>query len=126
MMGNTVVVPKEGETYQDTVHRAVGRVQAETPEQQQAELARNTPAKLAEGTAETLGGAAAAGVAGPAALAGAGSLPAVVPGTIAGLKAIGTWAEANPVHAYLLLQALKEFVPGFRKMTGIVDKSPTQ
>jgi hypothetical protein len=69
---------------------------------------------LAE-TAETAAGITGAQL--PGAIAEA--LPAVIPSTLGGLKAVGAWADAHPVHAVVLLQTLKEFVPGFRKMTGL-------
>lgn len=71
-------------------------------------------------TLETAGGITGAQI--PGAIAEA--LPAVIPSTIAGVKAIGTWAEAHPFHAWALLQTLKEIVPGVKKAVGLVKSAP--
>lgn len=52
------------------------------------------------------------------------ALPSVMVHTIDGVKAVGTWAAKNPVQAYLLLQVLKESVPGLKKAMGIVSHAP--
>ena len=52
-------------------------------------------------------------------------LPSVLPHTIEGVKAIGTWAEAHPVQAYLLFQVMKELVPGAKKAMGVIKAAPT-
>ncbi len=56
-------------------------------------------------------------------MAGA-ALPSVMVHTIDGVKAVGSWAVKNPVQAYLLLQVLKEAVPGLKKAMGIVSHAP--
>jgi len=61
---------------------------------------------------------------GAAATGAAAALPAVLPHTIEGVKAIGSWAEAHPVQAYLLFQVMKELVPGMKKAMGIVKDVP--
>jgi hypothetical protein len=68
-------------------------------------------------------GLAAGAVAGGTVLAGS-ALPAVLPHTIAGVKAIGSWASANPVSAYLMFQILKEAIPGLKKAAGIISHAP--
>ncbi len=60
------------------------------------------------------------------ATAAASALPAVLPHTVAGIKAIGTWAEANPAKAYGLFLLLKELSPTFKKAVGIVKSAPTE
>lgn len=80
-VGQKVIVPKDGESFADTLKRAVAYHKSLTPEQQHAALSAETktiPAK----TAQTLAGAATAGVVGPAALA--------IPGEIAGAVSGGT------------------------------------
>ncbi len=48
----------------------------------------------------------AGGTAAP--LATAAALPSVIPATIHGVKAVGTWASAHPVQAYILYKILFE------------------
>jgi hypothetical protein len=72
-------------------------------------------------------GVAAGAAAGGAALGGSaavGALPAVLPHTIEGVKAITKWAEAHPVHAYALYNIMKELVPGAKKTIGLVKGAP--
>ena len=94
-----------------------------TPEQRQGAIDKET-ATIPAKTAQTLAGAATIGVVGPAALAGPAALPSVIPHTIEGVKAIGTWATKNPVQAYIMYQILKELVPGAKKTMGIVQHAP--
>jgi hypothetical protein len=53
------------------------------------------------------------------------ALPAVLPHTIEGVKALGAWAKENPMQAYILYQVAKEFIPGVKKALGIVHDAPT-
>lgn len=81
---------------------------------------QNNP-ELNKGVAKGVG-MAAGGVA-----AGAGAaeaLPAVLPHTIQGVKAIGTWATKNPVQAYILYNVIKEMIPGAKKTMGIIKDAP--
>jgi hypothetical protein len=66
-VGNTVIVPKEGESFADTMQRAAAYGRTVTPQQINAEMA-TAPKKVAQ----TLVAAPAIGAAGTAALAGAG------------------------------------------------------
>jgi len=52
------------------------------------------------------------------------ALPAVLPHTIAGVKAIGAWADAHPAQAIMLMTVLKELVPGAKKALGLVRSIP--
>ena len=127
-VGATVIVPKEGESFQDTLARGVARAKNK-PQEVQADIDKETTAKnLTKKTAQALGGAAAAGVAGPAALAVPGeiadAIPAVLPHTIEGVKAIGTWAAKNPVQAYILYNIVKEMIPGAKKAMGVIKETP--
>jgi hypothetical protein len=126
-VGNTVIVPKDGESFSDTVKRAVARQKSSTPEQQQAAIDKEV-ATMPTKTAQTLGAAATIGASGPAILATPGEIaeavPSVLTHTIDGVKTIGTWAGKNPVQAYLLFQVLKELVPGAKKAMGIVKGVP--
>jgi len=122
-----VIVPKDGESFSDTVKRAVAYHKSLTPEQQQAALdaeAKTAPKKAIQ----TLGAAATIGAVGPAVMALPGEIaeavPSVLTHTIEGVKAIGTWAAKNPVQAYLLFQVMKEIVPGAKKAMGIVKGIP--
>jgi hypothetical protein len=126
-VGQKVIVPKDGESFSDTVKRAVAYHKSLTPEQQQAALdaeAKTAPKKAIQ----TLGAAATIGAVGPAAMALPGEIaeavPSVLTHTIEGVKAIGTWAAKNPVQAYLLFQVMKEIVPGAKKAMGIVKGIP--
>ncbi len=119
---NTVIVPKGGESFEDTMKRAAAYGRTVTPEQISREV-RTMPGKAAE----TLVAAPAIGAAGAAAITGAGAgagaavesaLPRVLPGTVAGVKAIGAWAKEHPVLAYILYDqlvkhsALARFIKG--------------
>jgi hypothetical protein len=126
-VGQKVIVPKDGESFSDTVKRAVAYHKSLTPEQQQAALdaeAKTAPKKAIQ----TLGAAATIGAVGPAVMALPGEIaeavPSVLTHTIEGVKAIGTWAAKNPVQAYLLFQVMKEIVPGAKKAMGIVKGIP--
>ncbi len=126
-VGQKVIVPKDGESFSDTVKRAVAYHKSLTPEQQQAAL--NAEAKTApKKAAQTLGAAATIGAVGPALLAAPGeiaeALPSVLTHTIDGVKAVTAWASKNPVQAYLLFQVMKELVPGAKKAIGVVKGVP--
>lgn len=69
----------------------------------------------------------------PGALAGGAAAMAATP-TLAGgaatalipkIIAAGKWAEANPMKAWLALQAAKEFIPGAKKAAELVKKAPS-
>ena len=85
--GNKVIVPKDGESFADTMKRAVQYHQSLTPERRQAAINKEV-ATMPKKTAQTLGAAATIGVAGPAALATTGeaveAIPSVLPHTILG------------------------------------------
>ena len=126
-VGNKVIVPKDGESFADTLKRAVAYHKSLTPSQQQAALdaeTRTLPTK----TAQTLGAAATIGTVGPAMLAAPGELaeavPSVLTHTIEGVKTIGAWAAKNPVQAYMLFQVMKELVPGAKKAMGVIKGMP--
>lgn len=70
-VGNTVIVPKDGESYLDTIKRAVAHSQSMTPEQHQAAFDKEV--KTMPGKAATvLGAAPVIGAGGAAALGAAG------------------------------------------------------
>ena len=68
-VGNTVIVPKDGESFADTMQRAASYGKTVTPEQMNAEM-RTAPAKAAT----VVAAAPAIGAAGTAALAAPGEL----------------------------------------------------
>jgi hypothetical protein len=68
-VGNTVIIPKDGESFADTMQRAAAYGKTVTPQQVNAEL-KSAPAK----TATVLAAAPAIGAAGTAALAAPGEL----------------------------------------------------
>jgi len=126
-VGVPVIVPKKGESFSDTVQRAIARQKALTADQRQDEINRELhtmPAKAAE----TLGAAATIGLAGPTTLATAGAgletLPQVIPHTIEGVKAITAWASKNPLAAYALYNIVRELVPGAKKAIGLIHAAP--
>jgi hypothetical protein len=100
-VGQQVIVPKAGESFHDTMQRAValGKQRVKEGSQQTAIDAetKTIPAK----TAETLGGAAGIGVAGPALLA--------VPGELAG-------AFHTPLGGTSLVNAAIEHLGGLTKI----------
>jgi len=126
-VGQKVIVPKDGESFADTLKRAVAYHNSLTSKQQKAALDAEA-ATMPKKTTETLGAAATIGAVGPAALAIPGevaeAVPAVLTHTIEGVKAIGAWAAKNPVQAYLLFQVMKELVPGAKKAMGVIKGVP--
>ena len=52
------------------------------------------------------------------------ALPAVLPHTIDGVRAIGAWASAHPVQAYILYQVIRDLIPGAKKAMGIIKGVP--
>ncbi|MGO8794541.1 MAG: hypothetical protein ACLQLC_06940 [Candidatus Sulfotelmatobacter sp.] len=126
-VGNKVIVPKDGESFADTMKRAVAYHKSLTPAQQQAAIDKEV-ATMPRKTAQTLGAAATIGVVGPAMLAAPGEIaeavPSVLTHTVEGVKAIGAWAAKNPVQAYLLYNVIKDLLPGAKKAIGIVKGMP--
>jgi hypothetical protein len=123
-VGQKVIVPKDGESFSDTMKRAVAYHKSLTPEQQQAALdaeAKTIPAKAVE-----------AGIGGPLAAAGTyaagamlpAALPSVLMHTTEGVKALGAWANAHPIQAYMLYQVVKDLVPGAKKAMGLIKAAP--
>ena len=53
-------------------------------------------------------------------------LPAVLPHTVAGIKAISDWATAHPVQAYMLYNVVRELLPNAKKAMGLVKAIPTE
>lgn len=90
-VGQKVIVPKDGESFSDTLKRAVAYHKSLTPEQQQAALDAETKT-MPKKTAQTLGAAATIGVVGPALLAAPGEIAA-------GVRAIPGVTEALLQHA---------------------------
>lgn len=52
------------------------------------------------------------------------ALPSVLPHTIEGVKALGAWAKANPIQAYILYQVIRDLVPGAKKAMGLIRGVP--
>jgi hypothetical protein len=116
---NRVIVPTQGESFLETMQRAAAQGQRTTPEQINKEIAT-----MPEKVGETLG-VASLPLTGSATLeAAANAIPKVLPGTIEGIKALGTWAKANPLQAYLLYQLAREWLPGAKRAIGIVKGVP--
>jgi len=120
-VGNTVIVPKEGESYLDTIHRAIAHYQSQTPEQQQDAINREMkPRVIGKKVAQTLAAAPAIGAAGTAALATPGEIVhgiyagigALTPAIIKGVQGVGNWAEEHPMAAKFLWESLKSAMTG--------------
>jgi len=119
-LGQKIIVPKPGESFTQTMQRAAAYGKTVTPQTLTAEE-KTIPKKAAEVAVA----APAIGAALPAAEAGLGeTLSGLVTGTTERVKALGSWAKDNPLHAYLLYQVLKDMVPGMKKAMGIVKESP--
>lgn len=119
-VGNKVIVPMEGESFQDTMKRGAqhGRLLVDHEGNLTAEGERETNAEMAtapEKAAETMGAAATIGVAGPAMLAAPIELhaalgkgfAALVPALAEGVKGLGEWAATHPVAAKTVYEGLK-------------------
>ena len=130
-VGNHVIVPKDGESFGDTVKRAIQYHKSLPPEEQDKAMQREV-ATIPKKTAQAVAGAAAAGVAGPAALAAPLELHAAMTAGIAeltpaltkGVVAVGEWAAAHPLAAKTILETLKLAVAGTiaGKIAGIGKK----
>lgn len=123
-VGNKVIVPTAGESFSDTLQRAVRLGKARQAAGTQSAAISKETATIPSKTVQTLGAAATAGIAGPATLALPGELGASLPSLTAAVKAVGAWAEKHPVHAYLVFQALKELMPGAKKASAIIKAIP--
>jgi hypothetical protein len=97
-VGNKVIVPKDGESFNDTMKRAVAYHNSLSPDQLQAAMDAETktiPAK----TAQTLGSAAAIGAVGPAVMAAPGEIAGLAPEAVSAVKAL---IQAHPTAAKVL------------------------
>jgi hypothetical protein len=124
-VGNKVIVPGEGESFDDTMKRAAAYGKTVTQDQLNREE-KTIPGKAATVLAAAPVIGAAGTAAGAAINEAATALPSVIPHTIAGVKAIGAWANANPIQAYLLYNLLKEMVPGAKKAIGLIKGMPEE
>lgn len=105
--GNTVITPKDGESFEDTMKRAAAAGGNVSQDQINNEVAAS-PKKVAE----VLAAAPALGFGGAAALAGVGEGTAALKHIAAtygpqAVKAIGEAAKAHPIVAKLLTHALE-------------------
>ena len=118
-VGNAVIVPKPGESFADTMQRAARYGKTVTPDQVKVEL-QTAPSKAAE----VVTAAPLMGATGSAALAAPSAIPSVLVHTADGVRAIGAWANANPVQAYLLYNVIRELLPGAKAAMGFIKKMP--
>jgi len=105
-VGNKVIVPKEGESFADTIKRAADYGKTVTPGQVNAEV-RTMPGKAAT----VLAAAPVIGAAGAASLAGAGEVGAAIPSLPASAEKLLQISE----HA---LEHLAENYPQLTKLAG--------
>jgi hypothetical protein len=103
-IGKTVIVPKGGESFADTMERAAAHGKSVTQEDINDEMA-TAPKKAAQ----VLGGAVAAGAGGLAALAGTGE---AIFGSSVAFKAVVEMAKAHPVAAKMIAKVLTGAVLG--------------
>ena len=116
-IGKTIIVPKEGESFEDTMNRAIEQGKKTTQQDINDEL-KTAPGKLATvlAAAPLIGATGAAAINVPA-TEGAG----IAAGSKAALDAIGglpgilkgayDWAAANPIKAYVLYEVTKDLAP---------------
>src|SRR6185312_3849079 len=123
-VGNKVIVPKDGESFADTMKRAAAYGKTVTPAQINAEM-KTAPKKAAQvlTAAPAIGATGAAALAVPTTELGE-ALPNVLTHTIDGVKAIGTWASKNPIQAYVLYNVMKDLLPSVKKATGLIKNMP--
>jgi hypothetical protein len=97
------------------------------PGEYEAWVDAHTPGGAKQALTDAAKPVAAGAVTGAAALALPATieaLPSVLPHTVEGVKAIGTWAAKNPVQAYVLYQVMKDLIPGARKAMGLAKGMP--
>lgn len=127
-VGNTIIVPKEGESYQDTIKRAVEHYKA-MPKAELQERINREEARMPSKIGQTLAAAPAIGAGGSAILSLPGEvlgtaravLPKVIPATIAGVKAIGEWAESHPTQARILYYVIRDTAVGAAAIKAIKE-----
>jgi hypothetical protein len=124
-VGNTVIVPKQGESFLDTMKRAATQGKQTTQGQMNAEL-QTAPKKLLE----TLTAAPAIGALGAAGIAGAGEAGAATPGVAktAGpvigqtAKAVGSWTAAHPLATAMGYHIARELGIPLPKILDVMSK----
>jgi hypothetical protein len=94
-VGNTVIVPKDGEAFADTMKRAAAQGKKTTPEMINKEVG-TMPGKVAT----VLAAAPAIGAAGAAGLAAPGGLPGA-------LEMLETAAKAHPFVAHIITRGIE-------------------
>lgn len=110
-VGNTVIVPKPGEDFMDTINRVHAYGKKVTQQQLDAETAT-----MPEKAKTVLEAAPLAGFAGAGALAGAAELPALTSSAMGAVKAM---AKAHPLAAGLIKKALEGAAFGVGAESGI-------
>jgi hypothetical protein len=118
-VGQKVIVPKDGESFSDTLKRATAYHKSLTPEQQKAAM-NAEESTIPKKAAQTMGAAGAIGVAGPAALAGLGEVVEAAPGVI---REIGRQAmEFGEGKAELANKALSTFKDAYPELAKLAPK----
>ena len=110
-VGQKVIVPKDGESFQDTMRRAVQYHQSLTPEQQKAAINAET-ATIPKKAAQTIAAAPAIGFGGTAALAAPGEVINVAKMSPEALKAIQEMAKDHPDAAKFIKKVLTGAIAG--------------
>lgn len=115
--GNTVIAPKDGEEYSDTIKRAVEHYKKMSPQDREAAMGRETNDAVKK-VIGTSGMAVGIGAGGAAALSSvyaplevhslmSAGLKALTPALTAGVQAVGAWAVEHPVAAKAVYEVLK-------------------
>jgi len=110
-VGQKVIVPKDGESFQDTMRRAVQYHQSLTPEQQKAAISAETET-IPKKAAQTIAAAPAIGFGGTAALAAPGEVINVAKMSPEALEAIQEMAKDHPDAAKFIKKVLTGAIAG--------------
>lgn len=109
-VGEKIIIPKDGESFEDTMRRAAAHGKSVNQSDIDKEMA-TAPGKVAEtvASAPAMGAAGVAALAGPGELAGATSaaIKNLLPAVTKGVQGIGEWAEAHPMTARMIWEGLK-------------------
>src|SRR5215472_12358787 len=114
------ITPEPGESFSDTMQRAAQAGKSVTPEEVSSQAwkgLKEAPAVLA--AAPAIGAAGAGAEVLPAA-----TLPRVLPATIQGVKAVGSWASSHPIQAYILYEILRRHTSIVPFIKGLPNVTP--
>lgn len=124
--GSFNIQPTEGESFQDTMKRAAnaGKWLAAHPAVSKPLIDQQTKKGLKDAPLALAAGPAIAGAQISTGVAAGAALPKVIPAGIEGAKALGTWASAHPIQAYVLYHIIKDLVPFGKKTIDTIHGLP--